>query len=94
VSGHSDTPSASSQAHSQSETSATTEGQRRINLIWESTQAVIALSVTGAVIYAAIAGVQEEILSNAFTLVIAVYFVRMNHIKTGGVGGADKTQGR
>lgn len=67
-----------------------TVGQRRINLIWESTQAVIAVLVTVAVIYAALIGKDSPILGNAFTLIIAIYFVRMNHVKTGGVGGTDR----
>lgn len=62
------------------------EGQRNVNLIWETTQAVIAIAVTGAIIYSAIAKVDSQILGNAFTLIIAIYFVRMNHVKTGGVG--------
>lgn len=66
-----------------------TSGQRRINLVWEITQAIIAVSVTGANIYCAINNIESASMSNAFTLVIAVYFVRMNHIKTGGVGGTD-----
>jgi hypothetical protein len=66
-----------------------TQGQRRINLIWEATQAVIAITVTGANIYAALAGKESILLGNAFTLIIAIYFVRQNHIKTGGIGGTD-----
>lgn len=66
-----------------------TQGQRRINLIWEATQAVIAITVTGANIYAALAGKESILLGNAFTLIIAIYFVRQNHIKVGGVGGTD-----
>ena len=64
-------------------------GQRRINLVWESTQAVIAISVTLAVIYASVKGINSDVLSNAFTLIIAIYFVRMNHTKIGGIGGTD-----
>jgi hypothetical protein len=69
-----------------------THGQRRVNLIWESTQALIAIMVTAAVIYSALAGTNSEILGNAFTLIVAIYFVRMNHVKTGGVGGTDETR--
>jgi hypothetical protein len=69
-------------------------GQRHINLIWESTQAVIAVAVTGAVIFAALQGKDSVLLGNAFTLIIAIYFVRMNHTKVGGVGpgSADGTK--
>lgn len=66
-----------------------TAGQRKVNLIWESTQAIIAVSVTGAVIYSALNGKESALLGNAFTLIIAIYFVRMNHTKIGGVGGTD-----
>ncbi len=66
-----------------------TAGQRKVNLVWELTQAVIAIGVTGAVIYTSINGKESAILGNAFTLIIAIYFVRMNHTKTGGVGGTD-----
>lgn len=66
-----------------------TAGQRNINLIWETTQALIALSVTGALIYTNIKGIRAESLDTAFVLITAVYFVRMNHIKVGGIGGTD-----
>lgn len=64
-------------------------GKRRINLIWEMTQAIIAVLVTAAVIYAALSGKDSQVLGNAFTLIVAIYFVRMNHTKVGGVGGTD-----
>lgn len=66
-----------------------TLGQRRVNLIWEITQAAIAVIVTLATIYSAIVGVESLLLGNAFTLIIALYFVRQNHSKIGGVGGTD-----
>lgn len=66
-----------------------TTGQRHINLIWEITQAIIAGGVTSAVVYAELTGRSSEILGNAFTLIIAIYFVRMNHTKVGGIGGTD-----
>lgn len=66
-----------------------TAGQRRVNLVWESTQALIAVIVTVATIYSAINGVESLLLGNAFTLIIALYFVRQNHTKTGGVKGTD-----
>jgi hypothetical protein len=64
-------------------------GQRRVNLIWETTQAFVALMVTGATIYSALQGMESLLLGNAFTLIIALYFVRQNHTKVGGVGGTD-----
>jgi hypothetical protein len=64
----------------------TTAGQRRINLIWEITQAVIAVSITWAVIYTVIIKVENYILTNAFFLIVSIYFVRTNHNLIGGVG--------
>ncbi len=75
----------------------TTHGQRRINLIWEVTQAGIALAVTTATLYvsAKLALLQPAqtaaflLLSNAFFLVIGFYFGRTNHTRVGGVGPHD-----
>lgn len=69
-------------------------GQRTINAIWEITQAIIALSVTLATLYAAVSLVLQGkpadaaflLLSNAFFLVIGFYFGRTNHQRMGGVG--------
>jgi hypothetical protein len=61
-----------------------TAGQRRINAIWEVTQAVVAIMITGAVIYCSIASVNAPILDNAFFLIVSMYFVRTNHTLTGG----------
>lgn len=63
-----------------------TEGQRHINLIWEVSQAIISISVTGAVIYCQIYGITSETLNNAFFFVVATYLQRTNHVKRGGVG--------
>jgi hypothetical protein len=75
----------------------TSSGQRRINLIWEITQALVALSVTGATLHVAsvlsLSGNDKMaaflLLSNAFFLVIGFYFGRNNHQRVGGVGGVD-----
>lgn len=64
----------------------TTLGQRKVNLIWEGTQSAIAVMVTGSVIYCAITGKESLLLGNAFTLIVALYYVRTNHTKIGGVG--------
>ena len=72
-----------------------TAGHRRVNIIWEVTQSMIALSVTLTTLYAAAmialrpaAGEASFLLlSNAFFLVIGFYFGRTNHQRTGGVGG-------
>jgi hypothetical protein len=79
-----------------------TAGQRQINLIWEVTQAAIALSVTTMTLYTAaklalLNPAQNAaflLLSNAFFLVIGFYFGRTNHTRTGGIGGSDVSSGR
>lgn len=60
--------------------------QRQVHLVWEITQALIAISVTAAVIYAAILGKESQLLGNAFTLIIAIYFVRVNHNAVSSIG--------
>lgn len=66
-----------------------TAGQRNVNIIWELTQAFIAIGITAAEIYVSIMGKPSPSIDNAFTLIVAIYFVRMNHTKVGGVGGTD-----
>jgi hypothetical protein len=78
-----------------------TAGQRRINVIWEATQAVIALLVTGTGMYTAaqlalrsdasdankaMAITAFLLISNTVFLVIGFYFGRTNHQRVGGVG--------
>lgn len=69
-------------------------GQRRINIIWEMTQALIALSViwgtVGAAIWIVVADSMARImaflfLTNVVSTVIGFYFGRTNHQKVGGV---------
>ncbi len=72
-----------------------TAGQRRVNILWELTQSLIAIAVTIATLYAAVTIVLRLtgnesaflLLSNAFFLVIGFYFGRTNHQRSGGVGG-------
>jgi len=71
----------------------TFEGQRRINLIWEYTQAVIAITVVGCTMAAGVkvtfdAAPREipTILSTGFGLVVGFYFSRTNHSAIGGIG--------
>jgi hypothetical protein len=69
----------------------TTAGQRRINLIWEWTQAIIAIAV---VVFTMVSGVVAmvwgfeipSIVSVAFGMVTGFYFSRTNHAAIGGVG--------
>lgn len=77
-----------------------TYGQRRINLLWEVTQSLIALSVSGVTLYVAakltlLSPAQTAaflLLSNAFFLVVGFYFGRTNHQRVGGVGQQPTTE--
>lgn len=71
----------------------TTAGQRRVNLIWEFTQAAIALLVVfanmGTAVFNTVQGKPGEvpmILSSALFLVVGFYFSRTNHQAIGGTG--------
>jgi hypothetical protein len=73
----------------------TTAGQRRINLIWEWTQAVIAIMVIGANmvvgIYQGLVMAENRpeypiILSSSLFLIVGFYFSRTNHAAIGGIG--------
>jgi hypothetical protein len=75
-----------------------TAGQRRINVIWETTQAFVAIAVTATTLYVAgwlathTQGGESAflLLSNAFFLVIGAYITRTNHTKIGGVAAGEK----
>lgn len=83
---------------------AKSEGQRRINFVWETTQSVIALSVTFATLFAnvAIALSPNEVAINQISalqslnvmaaLVTGFYFSRTNHQAIGGVGEKEDQQ--
>ena len=70
-----------------------TAGQRRVNLLWEVTQSVIAIAVVGTTLWASFTLAVKVspdltafvLLSNAFFLVIGFYFGRTNHTRTGGI---------
>lgn len=69
----------------------TTAGQRKVNIIWECTQALIALMVVGAAIFAAVwAMIHGKELSGFLVwisgTVTGFYFGRTNHEKIGGIG--------
>lgn len=72
----------------------TTAGQRRVNLIWEFTQAAIAIMVTSALIYISVKKIEAQELKNAFFLIVSMYFVRTNHQLIGGVGAKPVNQQR
>ena len=76
----------------------TTAGQRRVNLIWEFTQAFIAISVVAANLAVGIHdGFAKEpmdippMLTNSLFLVIGFYFSRTNHAAIGGTGAKPQT---
>lgn len=64
-----------------------TAGQRRINVIWEVTQASVTILITVAAIFCAIQKIDADVLNFAFVAVISTYYARTNHTKVGGVGG-------
>jgi hypothetical protein len=99
--GDSDSPGTSSRAQesltistssSPERSAATLRGQQKVNLIWEFTQAAIAVLITMAIVTASIMvlvtgkGEIPNILCAGFGLVVGTYFQRTNHIKIGGVG--------
>jgi hypothetical protein len=76
-------------------------GQRRVNLIWEFTQAAIAIlvvaTVMGSAAYSVIAQKMDQIptiMSTAFGMVVGFYFGRTNHANTGGPGWRPPNQTR
>ena len=71
----------------------TLASQRRVNLIWEFTQAFIAIIVISSNMVAALWNVFNGrnidvplILSSSLFLIIGFYFSRTNHAQIGGVG--------
>lgn len=70
-----------------------TASQRKVNLIWEITQAFIAIVVVLANMIAALFNVFQNraidvpmMLSSALFLIIGFYFSRTNHTAIGGIG--------
>lgn len=76
-----------------SEQNRITAGQRRINVIWEVTQAAVTILITCAAIYCAVNDVKSEVLNFAFIAIISTYYARTNHTKVGGIG-ADERESR
>lgn len=73
----------------------TTEGQRRVNLIWEYTQSLVTFTVV--LTNMAVAGwngvskinpidSHPSILSSALFLILGFYYSRTNHAAIGGIG--------
>jgi len=74
----------------------TTAGQRRVNLIWEATQAAIAVLVTIAFLYCETQRIDSTAVKMGFALIIGFYFSRTNHSAIGGIGfkPSQKYEGR
>jgi xanthine/uracil permease len=71
----------------------TTAGQRKVNLIWEFTQATVAVLVvaTSCIVAASLAinGRPNDfppILTGLVMLIVGAYFSRTNHAAIGGIG--------
>jgi hypothetical protein len=74
-------------AGSRSQQALVSQGQRRVNLLWEVTQALIAVTTVSAVLWLALRNMRiPEVLQNMVFLIIGAYFSRTNHEKKGGVG--------
>lgn len=71
-----------------------TQGQRRVNLIWEFTQAAVALILVAATVAAALRvtffGKPGDDIPNILSVlvgtVVGAYFQRTNHQNIGGIG--------
>jgi len=71
----------------------TTASQRRVNLIWEYTQAIIAIMVVAATMVSGLYNVFRNgnqqipnVIGVAFGMVVGSYFQRTNHMNVGGIG--------
>jgi len=73
-----------------------TANRVRTNLIWEHTQAAIAVVVSIAYIIAQLTGrgMTAEGLANAFFLVIGFYFGRTNHARPSAAPGRRESDGQ
>lgn len=72
-----------------------TAGQRKVNLIWETTQALIAVISVGGYITLIVKHIDvPTTLDNLLFVIITFYFARTNHTRVGGVGVTDLQQFR
>lgn len=70
-------------------------GQRRISLLWEMTQAAIAVMTVGTALWCCWWMIKTDkgsdsafmLVGNVAILVVNMYFTRTNHTKVGGPGG-------
>ena len=82
-----DERTATSEGRTADETALISGGQRRVNLIWEVTQAFVALMLVATVCYSLAFGfsVRSEFWI-LVSIVVLAYFQRTNHTRVGGVG--------
>lgn len=59
--------------------------KRKLNLIWETTQALIALMITLAVVTLALQKIEAREIIDAFFVIVGFYFSRTNSAVVGGV---------
>lgn len=78
------------QATTTSEQDLKSQGQRALNMLWERTQAVIALEIVNAAIIFAFVSLWTKpneaasyFFVSAFSLVVGFYFSRVNHARIG-----------
>lgn len=75
--------------HKEEQQSLTSIGQRKINLIWETTQAVMTVTIVLANVLLAFFPSNSEnatyTLTNAMFVVLGFYYGRTNHQKVGGL---------
>lgn len=79
-------PSSSLPSKTTREEDINTAGQRRVNILWERTQSVVAVLIVLALIYCTIMQIDSRTMENAFYLIVSMYFVRTNHHLVGGSG--------
>lgn len=66
-----------------------TAGQRRVNILWEFTQAGAAVGMISLKTYMVIKRLEDKTVDAALMTILGMYFSRTNHTKIGGVGGTD-----
>lgn len=90
------TEAATAAAKASTQTVADTEqGRRRINLIWEITQATLALEIVTTILYIAVRdGDLPTSLGVLGATVLTTYFTRTNHTAMGGVGPAQAPESK
>lgn len=65
----------------------TTAGQRKVNLVWEYTQAALAITIVLGYMILIVRRIPvPTTLDNLLFVVITFYYARTNHTRIGGVG--------